>query len=249
MTEEAARPGSPGEGPLQLVLAVQEHDLALDRLRHRRAHLPERAELATLERELATLDASLARSEAERATLAARQAELEGGIEAATTRIGTIERQLYEGRGTAFRDQQAMAGEVASLKERRSHLEDDELGVMEELEPVDAEIGELKARREAAVAAAEGLRSAIEAAEGVIDGEIAAVGTARAHVSSAVPAALAAEYERLRAKLGGVGAARLVGASCSGCHLTLPATELDRIRHAPAGARFHCEQCGRLLVP
>jgi uncharacterized protein len=249
MSEEAARPDTPANGPLQLVLAVQEHDLALDRLRHRRSHLPERAELAALDQTLARLDAALAKAEGDRAVLAARQSELEGGIEAATTRIGTIERQLYEGRGTAFRDQQAMAGEVTSLQERRRHLEDDELEVMEELEPIDAAIADLRAERETAVAAAERLREAIESAAGVIDGEIAAVGTARAHVSSAVPADLAAEYERLRTKLGGVGAARLVGASCSGCHLTLPATALDRIRHATAGARFHCEQCGRLLVP
>ena len=55
-------------------------------------------------------------------------------------------------------------------------------------------------------------------------------------------------YERLRAKLGGVGAARLVGPRCSGCHLTLPATELDRLRKGSPDALVFCDQCGRILI-
>ena len=71
---------------------------------------------------------------------------------------------------------------------------------------------------------------------------------ARAAVANDVPADLTKTYEQLRARLGGIGAARLDGNRCSGCHLTLPATELDRIRHADANALFYCEQCGRILV-
>jgi uncharacterized protein len=60
---------------------------------------------------------------------------------------------------------------------------------------------------------------------------------------------LLATYERLRARLGGVGVARLVGTHCDGCHLTLSAVELDRVRHLPDGEVYTCEQCGRILVP
>ena len=42
--------------------------------------------------------------------------------------------------------------------------------------------------------------------------------------------------------------ARLVGTNCGGCHLTLSAVELDRIRHQPGDAVVLCEECGRLLV-
>jgi predicted nucleic acid-binding Zn-ribbon protein len=43
--------------------------------------------------------------------------------------------------------------------------------------------------------------------------------------------------------------ARLAGARCGGCHLTLPATELDGIRRAPPDTVSRCEQCNRILVP
>lgn len=235
--------------PLQALLLVQEHDLALDRLRHRRANLPERSQLAAAEKELAGIDAAAAGTETEAAPLRARQSELDTAIEAAAGRIGVIDKQLYQGKGIAFRDQQSMATEVKSLQERKSHLEDEELEIMEALEPLDASLAELAARRETVVARRDRLVKEIEVAEGVVDGELAAIDTVRAHVVTALPTDLGKEYERLRAKLGGVGAARLVGGSCSGCHLTLPATEIDHIRHAKPGSMFHCDQCGRLLIP
>ena len=62
------------------------------------------------------------------------------------------------------------------------------------------------------------------------------------------PSTCSGTYERQRARLEGVAVARLVGGRCDGCHLTLPAVELDRIRHESAGTLEYCEQCGRILV-
>ena len=45
------------------------------------------------------------------------------------------------------------------------------------------------------------------------------------------------------------GVARLVGSTCQGCHLTIPATEVDRIRRQPAGTLAFCDNCGAILVP
>jgi predicted nucleic acid-binding Zn-ribbon protein len=249
MSEEPVEPAAGHLSPLQQLLIVQEHDLALDRLRHRKTHLPEREALARVERDLAGLATRLDQAESEHASLAGRQAELEKAVDTSNDRVEVIEKQLYGDRNLAFRDQQAMAAEVHSLKDRRGQLEDDELAIMEELEPIDAHLGELKAQRDSVVGERNRLRSAIATAEGVIDGEMAAVDTVRGHAVSGLPEDLFAEYERLRSRFGGIGVSRLVGGSCSGCHLKLPATEIDRIRHASPGDRFHCDQCGRLLVP
>jgi predicted nucleic acid-binding Zn-ribbon protein len=55
-------------------------------------------------------------------------------------------------------------------------------------------------------------------------------------------------YEQIRTGNRGVGAARLVGMNCQACHLGLPATEVDRIRHLPADTLARCEHCGAILV-
>src|SRR5439155_27155676 len=119
--------------------------------------------------------------------------------------------------------------DVESLQHRRSDLEDEALVAMEALEPEADEVSELAGQLDRHRAEADGLREAIAAEEAVIDAEVAAEEEARATVAAGVPAALLATYDRLRAKLGGVGAARLVGNSCSWCHLSLPAPERGRL--------------------
>ena len=66
--------------------------------------------------------------------------------------------------------------------------------------------------------------------------------------AAGLPADLAERYERLRSHLGGVGAARLVGDRCDGCHLTLPSVEVERIHHLSADTFATCPQCDRILV-
>jgi predicted nucleic acid-binding Zn-ribbon protein len=231
------------------MLAVQEHDLAVDRLVHRRETLPERAELAAVEDEAAVVDAKLGDAASRRDELERRQTRLEDEVAAVERRITEVDRRLYSGEVSASRELQAMAAEIEALKRRRSDLEDQALSVMEEREPVDAEVSELEAQRLALDERAEGAQAAIARAEAVIDAELAVERETRSELAAALPPDLATQYDRLRARLGGIGAARLVSGSCTGCHLTLSATELDRIRRAPADTVQHCEQCGRILVP
>jgi hypothetical protein len=93
------------------------------------------------------------------------------------------------------------------------------------------------------------LRETLAAAEGSLGDELAAEEAARAGVASGIDADLLDVYERCRDKSNGVGAARLVGMTCQGCHLSIPATEAERIRTAPDGTVEHCDNCGTILVP
>src|SRR4029077_21229878 len=93
------------------------------------------------------------------------------------------------------------------------------------------------------------LTKAVEAEQQSIDARLATEDEKRSGLAGAMPAELLAEYERLREHLGGIGAARLERGMCSGCRLSLPAQEVDRIHKAPPGELFHCDQCGRILVP
>ena len=46
-----------------------------------------------------------------------------------------------------------------------------------------------------------------------------------------------------------VGVARLVGNTCQGCHLTIPATEVERIKKSAGNPIAFCDNCGAILVP
>ena len=92
------------------------------------------------------------------------------------------------------------------------------------------------------------LQAAIADAESAIDAELASEVEQRAAPAARVDPDLLAEYERLRARLGGIGVAKLEHGTCMGCRMKLPATELDRLKHQPPDALVHCDQCGRILV-
>jgi hypothetical protein len=237
------------EDPLALLLEVQDRDLALDRLSYRLAHLPERAALSQAASSLATLERSISATEVSLGGLLDAQAGLERDIEAASSRIQVIEQRLYHGEGVAYRDQQAMADEVKHLEQRRAGVEDQEIDLMESMEPLEAELAELGTKRSGLADDSAALTAAIAATSRQIEDEAAQVRAEREKLAPGLPAELSATYEQLRARLGGIGAARLEHGSCSGCHLSLPSTELDRIRRRAPGEVFTCDQCGRILVP
>jgi len=234
--------------PLQILLTVQEKDIAADQLRHRRATLPQRTALAEQQ-------AAIARVDDEASVLAERMGELQRSQKRLEDEIATIEakgeaenKRMYSGTVTSPRELQGLQEEIDGLTRRQRQLEDELLDILEALEPLIAESDRLAARRDELSADAERITTELAEGEAAVDAELGVVEQERAALVADVPADLLATYERLRDRLDGIGVARLEGAQCTGCHLSLPATELDAIRHAAPGAVLFHEECGRLLV-
>jgi len=234
--------------PFDTLMLVQERDTMLDQLRHRRDALPERAALAEIGRSRSQLDRSMGELQAQVDELAGRQRRLEEQIAATAKRRHEIEQRMRSGAISASRDLQAMDHEVVQLAERQSQLEEEELILLEEQDPLDARLDEDRAAVTSLALEADRLMSAIAEAETEIDAAIAGEVEVRQQLASGLPPELAERYEFLRSHLGGVGAARLVGDRCDGCHLTLPSVEVERIRRLPPDEFATCPQCDRILV-
>jgi uncharacterized protein len=230
------------------LLTVQEHDTRTDQLNHRIETLPVRSDLAQLEDDIQAVEDQLADAQRRRDELGRSQQRLEDEIASLTERANQAEKQLYSGSVTNPRELQAFQDDVASIRRRIGQLEDDELEIMELVEPVDAERAQLTGERERLDAEGARLRTALGEAESELAAELAVVQAERETAAAEVPDELWPEYDKLRARFGGVGIARLVGSTCQGCHLALPAVEVDRIRKLPLDEAVHCEECGRLLV-
>ncbi len=234
--------------PFDTLIKVQEHDTALDQLRHRMEALPERALLQEVGKRRAVLEAELSEIQASVDDLTGRQRQLEERIAAAAGRRHQIEQRMLTGDVTASRDLQAMDTEVHQLSSRQEHFEEEELALLEEEEPLDLMVAERRAALEGLAAEADRLISAVAEAEADIRATILTEQGLRDECAATLPADLADRYETLRARMGGVGAARLVGDRCDGCHLTLPAVEVERIRGLSPGEFATCDQCDRILV-
>ena len=234
--------------PYDTLLQVQELDTELDQLRHRIEALPERAQLTDVRARRAALDSAMGEVRGQVDGLAGRQAALEEQIAASAKRRHELEGRMRTGGVTAARDLQAMDQEVGQLAERQRTLEDQELELMEEEEPLDVALAEHEALAAALDADEVRLMAAIAEAEVELRASMATVAEARAERAQGLPTDLAERYERLRSHLGGVGAARLVGDRCDGCHLTLSSVEVERMRQLPADTFATCPQCDRILV-
>jgi predicted nucleic acid-binding Zn-ribbon protein len=230
------------------LLAVQEHDTTIDQLVHRRANLASRAELDALMAELAGLEASAAEVETVRHDLGRDQQRLEDEIGGLNERATQHDKTLYSGTIGNPRELQSLQDEIASLKRRISQLEDREIEVMEQIEPLDAQLSTLAASRTSLDERGAALRAQIAEEEVAIDGELEQVRSERDELVTSVDPELLEEYDDLRKRSGGIAIARLVGGSCGGCHLSLPAVDIDRIKKLPPDAPAHCEECGRLLA-
>ncbi len=241
--------GGDGTAPLRQLLALQDADTLADQLAYRRRHLPEQAALDLVQSRLGEMDRARSIVAAERAELSVREGELESETATLVARSAAIDERSRSGSAGSYRDQQAMAAEIETLDRRRAELEEVELGVLEAAEPLDVELARIDAERAPLDAERVVLEQDVSAATASLEVEMAETAARRAPLAAGVPAPLLAEYETLRSRLGGVGVARLVRGACEGCHLALPATEVDRLHRAAAGEVAHCEQCGRILVP
>jgi predicted nucleic acid-binding Zn-ribbon protein len=233
---------------LEDLLVVQEHDTAVDQLRHKKETLPELARLAEVGQAIAGIDATAADVGARRDEVARRQQRHEDELSSVEAKITEVDKRLYSGTVSAVRELQAMEADIKSLKRHTSDIEDQVLDAMQEREPLDTELSTLAEQRSTLEAEADQLRQAIAEQTKEIDVELDTELEARSAAASSIPEDLLSQYERLRVQNGGVGAARLVNGRCSGCHLTLPATELDRIKRGDADTLVLCDQCGRILV-
>jgi len=234
--------------PFDLLMEVQLHDTAMDQLRHRVETLPERTELREVHRRQSELAGAMAEVQAQVDDLSARQKALEEQIATTAHRRRDIVQRMESGEVSSSRDLQAMDHEVHQLEARQATFEEEELVLLEEEEPLDQVLAGHQQASVALLADLGRLEAAIVEAEREIGQELAAQEQQRSALASGLPEELAQRYEVLRSRLGGVGAARLVGDHCDGCHLTLSSVELERIRRLPPDELTTCPECDRILV-
>jgi predicted nucleic acid-binding Zn-ribbon protein len=231
----------------QRLLVVQSHDTQLHRLAHRRANLPVKAEMA-----LAQDQEQLAGEELEIAK--AKAGDIRRDLTRVEDELSKVagrhrrDRERLESGGGQSRELLSLQQDLELLERRRDRLEEEALEVMEVLEEAQAAVVGLEATLKRLGALSADLR-------GRLDGQLAEIASAeaveqaaRAAAAEGLDEALVKLYERLRERLGGVGAAALIRRRCEGCGMDVSSSDLDAIRALAADDVARCEECGRILV-
>ncbi|WP_432546713.1 zinc ribbon domain-containing protein [Kineococcus sp. SYSU DK004] len=231
----------------QRLLDLQSLDTRLAQLAHRRATLPEQAELDAVLAERRTVGDRLVAARTLVGDAERDVARAEAAVQQVRDRADRNTKRLESGQGSA-KDLQGLQHELESLARRQSVLEDEELEVMERLEQAQAAAAELAGQDAELEARAVEVTSRRDAALEEISGEERAAVARREAVAMTVEDALVALYEKVRAPRGGVGAALLRARRCEGCRLELNASDLAATRAAASDEVVFCEECGRILV-
>ncbi|MFJ8080836.1 zinc ribbon domain-containing protein [Streptomyces sp. NPDC096205] len=230
------------------LLDVQDLDVRLQQLAHKRRSLPEHAEIESLTKDLTQLRDLLVAAQTEESDTSREQTKAEQDVDQVRQRAARDQKRLDSGAVGSPKDLENLQREIASLAKRQGDLEDVVLEVMERRESAQERVAELTERVSSVQSKIDDATARRDAAFESLDGEAASVTKEREVVAGTIPADLLKLYDKLREQQGGIGAAKLYARTCQGCRQELAITELNEIRKAPSDTVVRCENCRRILV-
>ena len=233
---------------LEHLLQIQDRDKSIAALRHQKSNLPERQEIADLLEALSTLQKKKDFVSKELISKEDDQQRLEDEVNAIEERVSEQEANLYSGEVSAIKDLQAIQGDIAGLQERKRLVEDQIIVVMEQIEPLKTLFDQLEIEEKTNTEQQAELEAALLGKEQSIEKQIEDVEAERSELALDTSPALLEIYEKIRKQSGNIAVAQLNGMTCKGCHLDLPAVEVDRLKKLPPDQLVHCEECGCILV-
>lgn len=229
------------------LLDVQALDTRLDQIAHKRRTHPTLARLTELDGQISDLYTSLVASRTAVSDLRRELTKAESDVEQVRSRATRDQSRLDSG-AVGAKDAQALVSELASLARRQGDLEEIELDVMERLEAHETALAEVEKAHGELVAAKEAAEAERDAAFAELDAQAAEVRSERAQTAEGLDAALVTMYEKLRARLGGVGVAALRHGRSEGSGMPISPTDLARIKTLPEDEIVICEDSSRILV-
>ena len=171
------------------------------------------------------------------------QHSLEWEIDDITTKLATLEEELYSGRIKSPKELANLQHEASGLKVRRGELEDKTLEIMEQVEMATASVastsGQLKTLEAEWQSQQQKLATDIEQ----LKSGLASLKHKRGLMSAQVDAKVVESYDELR-KQKGTAVAKVEQGVCQGCRISLSNAELQRVR---SGSLMQCSSCGRIL--
>ncbi|MEV7283680.1 C4-type zinc ribbon domain-containing protein [Streptomyces sp. NPDC093252] len=230
------------------LLDVQDLDVRLQQLAHKRRSLPEHAEIESLTRDHSQLRDLLVAAQTEESDCAREQTKAEQDVDQVRQRAARDQQRLDSGAVTSPKDLENLQREITSLAKRQGDLEDVVLEVMERRESAQERVTELTERTGAVQGRIDEATARRDAAFESLDGEAASASKERGVIAATIPADLLKLYDKLREQQGGIGAAKLYQRTCQGCRQELAITDINAIRSAAPDAVVRCENCRRILV-
>jgi len=226
---------------IERLLALQEHDRRLARLRRESQDVPARkAQIeASIQSERDAMAAAEERLKHEQSE--AKQIDLE--VEAERTRITKLRTQQFEVKSN--HDYKTLEHEIKTAEEKIRKLEDGELVIMEKMEATRAFLADRENELKQGENHVKSEISSLEERMTQAAEQIAHMESVRPSLTESIDAQWLSRYERTFSHRGDFAVVAVENGSCGGCHMKVPP-------HVAHDARKElemvtCPYCGRLL--
>ena len=230
---------------LKALYDLQQIDTALLRAKRSQAGLDNGA-AASAAAEAAS--AASKQKQSEMHTLAGDLKDSELKLESVEAKRKSYQGKLYQGTITNARELANIEKEIEALGRQQSDLDGRILTLMEQVEQAQAESSVAEAQAHAAEGHRAEVRAAYRSRYDALALEMTTLAQQREAAAAGVEDGAALKrYDALRARLAGVGIAKVEGDSCGGCRMKLSSTQIKAVKEQVQMQT--CENCGRLLLP
>ena len=228
------------------LLELQALDLAIDRLRARRAVLESGEEVRAAREKADALEDEIGEIRMALDGVRREQERHESEVRSFEAKIAAEEKRLYDGSVANPKELGSIQHEVANLRQRTARVEDEVIVQMERREELEERLPSLEADLASARRGQEELEASSATELEQVTEDLARREEERSALTPVFDEELLELYEDLRAQKRGVGAAALRDGVCGGCHQKLSPLELEKVRKAEGVRR--CDYCRRILV-
>ena len=230
-----------------LLIELQLIDSQITQAKVKLAGLPEIEQIAAIHTRLENTAVELSVVETELADVAIELRRSELDVEQVEDRMKKDDVRLNSGSASP-KELEQLQHELVTLGKRKADLEDGELEILIKYDGVKFRVDELLSDQVGLKKLELELNVRLENSKTEINASLGKLTAARSALTPQIDVALIAIYDKIRLSAHGVGAALLIGNKCDGCHLSINAIELERIKGLEGDEVIRCEECRRILV-
>ena len=230
-----------------LLIELQLVDSQITQAKVKLAGLPEIEQIAAIHTRLENTAVELSVVETELADVAIELRRSELDVEQVEDRMKKDDVRLNSGSASP-KELEQLQHELVTLGKRKADLEDGELEILIKYDGVKFRVDELLSDQVGLKKLELELNVRLENSKTEINTSLGKLTAARSALTPQIDLALIAIYDKIRLSAHGVGAALLIGNKCDGCHLSINAIELERIKGLEGDEVIRCEECRRILV-
>jgi len=172
-----------------------------------------------------------------------QQRAVEWEIDDLTSKLKTVEDEMYSGRISNPKELTNLKHEADVFRAKLNQLEDRDLEIMEQDEAVATNISQLNGQLESMRVEWKRQQRQLKKEISQLEATVARLEQERQQAVAEIDAKAVGVYRELRRKRGNA-VARLEQGVCRGCRISLPVTDVQRAR---SGGVVQCSSCGRIL--